>query len=109
MKINTKPKRIKFVKDVKKHLLSIGAILKSENERCADYTLGTCTFHIYEESDHKHCFTIFARFAECNELTGQYNSKHNFHGTDSENGAMVGCQHWIDYLNEIAELEKRSK
>jgi len=99
--MNNKKKRIKFVKDANKHLLSLGATIKSQDERSTVYSLGTCTLKIYDESDHKEVFSIFGRFEGCNELTGKYNAKYNYHGIDGQFG-LCG---WEEYLNEIAEHE----
>jgi len=99
--MNNKKKRIKFVKDVNTKLISLGATIKSQDERSTVYSLGTCTLRIYDESDHKEVFSIFSRFEACNKLTGKYNAKHNYHGIDGQFG-LCG---WEEYLNEIAEHE----
>ncbi len=95
--MNNKPQRIKFVNDVKAHLLEIGATVKSENERWSEYTLGTCTISLRDESDHKQVYSIFTRFEECNHLSGSMNPKYNYHGIDGENG-LCG---WKEHLNSI--------
>ncbi len=101
--MNNKSKRIKFVKEVNAHLISLGATVKEETKRATEYTLGTCTLTVRDESDHTQVFSIFSRFTKCNKLTGNMNSKHNYNGIDGECG-LVG---WKEYLNEIAEHEEK--
>ena len=72
----TKKNRVLFVNSVKEKLKKY---ITLENENVIVFTLKGCTITLETEKQHTSCFSLYCMFKECNELTGNHNSKYNWH------------------------------
>lgn len=107
--MNNKANRVKFVNDVKAYLLKQGATVTHEDYTNTEvFTLGNCTLRLRAEEDHKNIYTIFARFTECNSLSGSMNPKYNFHSIHPEffKGYIDSI---VNYLNQIPKTKEEKE
>jgi len=101
MKINNSKKdRILFVFEVVKHLKGMGAKeTPSRIEGIREFNLATKTDNlaitVRSEEDHRHVYSVFARFNFTNRLTGRFNSKYNFHRCDVIGSVLADFDHYI--------------
>ncbi len=86
-----------FVDDITKYILDVGGKYYGEDK----FRLNNCTIHIHDESDHKQLYSIFARFDECNALSGR-NPKYNAHISNTY-GYEVALDLAKNHINNIKE------
>ncbi len=101
MKKITKKDDLKFRTDIELILLCKKAV-RVERETCNDkYKIeGKNSLNIRID-DNAGCsvYTVYCRFDELNDLTGTYNSKHNFH-VFASNGVENAVKEFNQFINQ---------
>ena len=101
MKKITKKDDLRFRTDIELNLLCKNAI-RVEKETCNDkYKIeGENTLNIWIDNNAGSAvYTVFCRFNESNDLTGIYNSKHNFH-VFASNGVESAIKQFNQFINQ---------
>lgn len=102
--MNKKSDRVKFVNNVINFLLDNGAKEASSPNGRVFVIEGknTVQFTIEPENEHKFCYSVFGRFEKHNELTGRFNTKHNFHSSSA--CVVPYLEECIDAVNNMPIL-----